>query len=342
VIIAGRSTSDPGSVLALARRLGWPVLADHRSRCRAGNSIRHFDGLLRSPAFAERAAPDVVLRFGEGLSSKVLSQWVASCGGAGAEVISVLDGCRWTDPEWVSTQVVSTPGAASALVRALPADLAPATSARLWLDADRLAAQSIEPVLAGNDGPTEIGVARQVAARIPAGGALVVSSSMPVRDLEWFGPNRDDIDVFANRGANGIDGVVSTAIGVALAGRPTTVLLGDLALLHDSSALVGLRHRPVQLDIVVIDNDGGGIFSFLPQAAALDRATFELLFGTPHGTDLAALCRAHGLPASSWGPGHPGHQGQPGVRVAIAATDRAANVALHERANQAIVKAVES
>jgi 2-succinyl-5-enolpyruvyl-6-hydroxy-3-cyclohexene-1-carboxylate synthase len=346
VIIAGRATSDPDSVLALAGRLGWPVLADHRSGCRTGSrSIQHFDGLLRSSAFAERAMPEVILRFGEALSSKVLSGWIATSSAAGATVISVVDRSRWIDPESVADHVVAAPGAAAAILDAVASptsgsgQLEPSTTAQQWEAADRLAAAAVEAVLAGIEGPNEIHVTRQVVAGLPAGGALVVASSMPVRDVEWFGPSRASIDVFANRGANGIDGVLSTAIGVALTGRSTTVLLGDVALLHDSSALTGLRHRPVRLDVVVIDNDGGGIFSFLPQASLLEAATFEQLFGTPHGTDLIALCQAHGLDAGRW-PLEDG--GTDGVRVAVATTDRAANVALHDHLNRAIVKAVES
>ena len=111
-------------------------------------------------------------------------------------------------------------------------------------------------------------VARTVLGSLPADADLVVASSMPIRDVEWFG-GTTDARVLANRGANGIDGVVSTAIGVALGGRPTVALVGDLAFLHDTNALLGAAERDVSLTVVVVDNDGGAIFSFLPQA---DRA----------------------------------------------------------------------
>ena len=103
----------------------------------------------------------------------------------------------------------------------------------------------------------------------------------------------------ANRGANGIDGVVSTALGRALTGTPTVALVGDIAFVHDSNALVRLSDRPADLRIVVVDNDGGGIFSFLPQATALPADQFETLLGTPHGTDIEGLARAHGIPAAT-------------------------------------------
>jgi 2-succinyl-5-enolpyruvyl-6-hydroxy-3-cyclohexene-1-carboxylate synthase len=118
---------------------------------------------------------------------------------------------------------------------------------------------------------------------------------MPVRDLEWFGGR--SARAHANRGANGIDGVLGTALGHALTGRTTYVLLGDLAFVHDSNALTALERRGADLRVVVVDNDGGGIFSFLPQASALSEQRFEQLFGTPMGVDLVALATSYGLEA---------------------------------------------
>ena len=341
VIVAGWGADDPEAVLALARRLGWPVLADHRSGCRSPQqSITFFDGLLRSGTFAERVRPEVILRFGEALSSKVLGQWITA---SDADVISVVNKSRWSDPERVAGKVVAGAGVARSLLNTLALELEPVDDAEKWLEADRGAAAAVEAVVNELEAEshaefTEIEIAHRVTMGIPADGALMVSSSMPVRDVEWFGPNRDDIEVFANRGANGIDGVISTAIGIASTGRPTTVLIGDVAFLHDSSALVGLTNRPIQLDIVVIDNDGGGIFSFLPQALQLDNGVFETLFGTPHGTDLAALATAHGLAIAEW-PHEP--EDPKGVRVSIVRTDRAANVAFHEAVNAAVVASTE-
>jgi 2-succinyl-5-enolpyruvyl-6-hydroxy-3-cyclohexene-1-carboxylate synthase len=178
---------------------------------------------------------------------------------------------------------------------------------------------------------------------MPRGGHLVVASSMPVRDLEWYAPRRTDITVHANRGANGIDGVVSTAIGVAAAGVPTVALVGDLAYLHDSSALIALARRGLDLTIVVIDNDGGGIFSFLGQAEALDTERFEQLFGTPHGTDCAALARAHGLEtveAATPVALSRALARVKGTTVIVVRSDRAANVALHRALNDAVRRAL--
>ena len=178
------------------------------------------------------------------------------------------------------------------------------------------------------------------------GGTLVVSSSMPVRDLEWYAPPRDDVRVVANRGANGIDGVTSTAVGVALTWTPTVLLIGDIAFLHDTNALLGLSRRGATLVIVVVDNDGGGIFSFLPQARTLETDRFEQLFGTPHGVDVVAVAQAHGVPAervasrAGLQAAVAGALTRGGARVIAISTDRKANVEVHERLNAAVAAAV--
>jgi 2-succinyl-5-enolpyruvyl-6-hydroxy-3-cyclohexene-1-carboxylate synthase len=206
--------------------------------------------------------------------------------------------------------------------------------------ADDAVEESLVSALAAATSITEPGVARNVVAAVPAGGTLVVSSSMPIRDVEWFSSRRDGLTVVSNRGANGIDGVVSTAVGVALSGIPTALLIGDVAFLHDTNGLLGLDARGVDLCIVVVDNDGGGIFSFLPQASALEPAQFEQLFGTPHGVDLAMLAHAHGLPVleasddPTVGLAVEASLATGGVHIVLARSDRTDNVALHDALHQ--------
>lgn len=152
---------------------------------------------------------------------------------------------------------------------------------------------------------TEPGVARTLAASLPVGSQLFVSSSMPVRDLEWYAAATDHLHVMSNRGANGIDGVVSSAVGAALGtARTTALLIGDVAFLHDSNGLLRLASRGVDVRIVVVDNRGGGIFSFLPQRSMMSDERFEQLFGTPHEADLAALAAAHVSHARPQAPPH--------------------------------------
>jgi 2-succinyl-5-enolpyruvyl-6-hydroxy-3-cyclohexene-1-carboxylate synthase len=282
-----------------------PVLTDPRSGMAGG--VRHADALLRVPALAEALRPDLVVRVGPPPASRVVNEWLAASG-----AVEVCDEAGWNP--------YGTVGAVG-VVESLPPP-EPDWTER-WLDLDAAADDAIAKVLAAAPGPTEPGTARDLLASLPSGAHLVVASSMPVRDLEWYATPRPDVAVHANRGANGIDGTISTAIGVALAtGAPTAVLLGDVAFLHDVGALVGLPARGVDLRIVVVDNDGGGIFSFLPQASTLDHDRFEQLFGTPHGVDVEAVAAAFG------------------VEVAVVRTDREANRRLHDELHAAVAAAV--
>ena len=351
VIVAGGGVRDPGGVAAHAAQLGWPVLADARSGCRipAATTVAHADALLRHPPFARWARPEVVVRVGSLLASKVVGSWfdgLADDGGV-TQIGVTTTGMRY-DPGGSLTEVITAePGALAAAVAARePAGADPGWLAG-WRTADDLAAGVLAGALdsAGGDGGcSEPAVARTVARVLPPGTHLVVSSSMPVRDLEWYAEPRHALVVHANRGANGIDGVVSTALGVALgSGSPVVALVGDVAMVHDTTALVALAQRGVDLTVVVVDNDGGGIFSFLDQARLLDDGVFEELFGTPHGVDLAGVATAMGLPATE--VGSPGElaaavatRSQPGqgASMLVVRTDRAGNVAVHQALHAAV------
>jgi 2-succinyl-5-enolpyruvyl-6-hydroxy-3-cyclohexene-1-carboxylate synthase len=342
VIVAGGGNYDGDAVLGLAASLGWPVLADARSPARRNhpNVVGAFDGVLRHSRFAADHKPLVVLRVGFLPASKVLSQWVA---GSGAAIVQVHPSSAWIDPDHLVRHRVTAD--VSALCRALVGRVQGSVGTpwlARWRRADDSAQASIDRHVAAQGDVSEPAIARRVVAAVPDGGALVVSSSMPIRDVEWFGRPRSGITVFANRGANGIDGVISTAVGVALADatRPVTLLIGDVAFLHDSNGLIGLSERPANLAVVVVDNRGGGIFSFLPQAGALPAERFEQLFGTPHTSDLAALAAAHGVPAATVrsldalaaaiarGGSH--------VVVVPTGVDRSANVTVHDQLNRSI------
>ncbi len=337
VIVVGRGQFDPAAVDRLARRLRWTVLADHRSGCRHEGSIRHADALLRNETFAGQVQPDVLLRLGEIVSSKSISQWISACSAAGTRVLSSQPWGRLIDPEAVADVLLPEAELAQRLLAALPTDAAPylgaATLLTRWTKADNAAQAAIAAELPADSEPA---IAQAAVEAPPAGGALVVASSMPVRDVEWYGPNRNDIDVISNRGANGIDGTIATAIGVALTGKPTVCLVGDVAFLHDSTSLVALAQRSLDLTIVVNDNDGGAIFSFLPQHSILGEERYEQLFGTPHGTDLAALVAAHGITVETW----PTDLTPQGVRVVITTSNRAENLELHNRLVAAVAKTV--
>jgi 2-succinyl-5-enolpyruvyl-6-hydroxy-3-cyclohexene-1-carboxylate synthase len=346
VIVAGAGSGGPDQVHALATATGWPVLADPTSGCRvpAPATVAAFDALLRHRPFAEDREPEVVLRLGRSPASKVLAGWLAA---SSARQVVIERSGAWVDPDRTADAVVAGDPAAwcSALARRLAGGEPAPAWASSWRRAEAAAQAAMDAVLARHREVTEPGVARRLAAALPAGAILVVSSSMPVRDLEWYAAPRTGLRALSNRGANGIDGVVSTAVGAALAEPtgPVAALVGDVAYLHDANALLGLAGRGVDLTVVVVDNRGGGIFSFLPQARALPAERFELLFGTPHDVDLLGLAAAHGVRA---GAVHDLDELQAAVRrrgtqVVVATTDRSANVAVHDEIHAEVAAAVD-
>ncbi len=277
-------------------------------------------------------------------ASKALGQWLASA--PGCRHVAVSPYGLVSDPRLVGAVQVHAPLGAFAEQAARQVRGAAGTPWRArWLHAERTAQRIFDDQLGG---PISEPAVARLLSTLPPGRHLVVSSSMPVRDLEWFGAPGAGPVVHANRGANGIDGVLATAIGVALTGARTTVLIGDIALCHDASSLTALATRDLDLDIVVVDNNGGGIFSFLAQADALDGERFERLFGTPHGTDLVALAAAHGIPArtvTSLGELRAevtgGRDAPSGARLVRVASDRTANVADHRALNEAVGAALD-
>ncbi|MCX7621019.1 MAG: 2-succinyl-5-enolpyruvyl-6-hydroxy-3-cyclohexene-1-carboxylic-acid synthase [Acidimicrobiales bacterium] len=350
VIIAGGGIDDPESVHELAAAVGWPVLADPRSGCRLPlpTTIAHFDALVRCPEFVEAHAPEVVLRFGALPASKALGSWLASLD---AWQVGVDADGTLIDPDRnLSCVIASSPGElAAALSTWVKGEAASSDRLAPWERADAEASAVIGRLLADERSLTEPAIARDVVAAVPAGGSLVVSSSMPIRDVEWYSAPRAELTVYSNRGANGIDGVVSTAVGVALAtGGPTVALVGDLAFVHDTNALVASGSRTLDLVVFVVDNGGCGIFEFLPQSRMLDRNLYEQLFMTPHRTDLRKVAEAHHAryvevgEVTAIGPTLKAALATGGVHVLVAHTDARANVALHQRLNDAVAASLRS
>lgn len=277
VVVAGDGASQAARLTAEAG--GWPLFAEPSSRSRIGAAVISSYRLLLG---ASELASEIerVLVFGHPTLSRPISNLLAR---EDVEVVVVAPTGLWPDAGRRATSVVT----------GLEVTGADATDwlAR-WQHADELARTSIEKVLAGElTGPA---VAAIVGEAIGADGMLVIGSSNPVRDLD-LAPVVP-IRTVANRGLAGIDGTLSTAIGAALAnGGPTYALLGDLAFLHDANGLViGPAEPRPDLRIVVLNDDGGGIFSLLEQGAGEHADHFERVFGTPHGVDLAALCAATG------------------------------------------------
>jgi 2-succinyl-5-enolpyruvyl-6-hydroxy-3-cyclohexene-1-carboxylate synthase len=349
LLVAGWGADlDPAAVDAFVAASGWPVLADPLSGARRGPAaISTYDGLLRAPRFAAGRRPDLVVRVGGAPTSKALTAWLDPS----VRQVLVDPAAGWLDPgRSASLRRPADPSvllaATAALLEARGPGPAPGPWLQEWLEAERLAREAIDGLLEEWTEPFEGRVARDMVAWMPDGGTLVVGSSMPVRDVDAFARPRDGLRLVANRGLSGIDGFVATALGVAAAGdEPVAALCGDLTLLHDASSLLGAAGRPRGAVLVVCDNDGGGIFSFLPQAR-LPAELFEPLFGTPHGLDLAALAAAARVPwrvvekAADLVPALDAALAGGGTQLVLVRGDRAANLARHRALTEAVTAAV--
>jgi 2-succinyl-5-enolpyruvyl-6-hydroxy-3-cyclohexene-1-carboxylate synthase len=305
VIVAGRQL-DPElrePLAHLARVAGFPILADPTSQLRCGphdrsHVVAAYDLLLREEHFARSVVPDLVLRFGEMPTRKPLRAWLAA---SGADEIVVDPFGGWNEPG----------RRAAAILRADPTELASGWAARVeglegrerplperWFEGETAAQTALSEAFEAEAGITEPALHRALGAAHRDGDLVYTASSMPIRDQESFlAPGDTDALFLSNRGANGIDGLVSSGIGAARAsGRPTTIVTGDLGLLHDLGGLAALREVSTPVRILVIDNDGGGIFHFLPQEAAMGNDEFEALLGTPRGVDAAKAAALFDLP----------------------------------------------
>ncbi|AKF81871.1 2-succinyl-5-enolpyruvyl-6-hydroxy-3-cyclohexene-1-carboxylate synthase [Myxococcus fulvus 124B02] len=342
VIVCGPRDEADGfaeAISALSQATGYPVLAEATSQARYGGgplTLSHYDAMLRHAPFARAHRPELVLRFGGGLTPKVPQQWLD---GSGADIVLFSDGGALFDPAHRAATVVegSAVAACAALAKGVKRSVGRWTQG--FLAAERMVRGALEAAFSERpDLLSEPRIAREVVATLPAEVPLFVSSSMPIRDVDAFAPASGvPLRVLANRGANGIDGIISSALGVAAAAaRPAVLLTGDLALLHDVGAFVTAARSRVPLTVVAVNNDGGGIFSFLPIAQAAKPDEFESLFGTPHGVDLAHAAALGGArlhrpttPAALRAAVREGLEG--GLHLVEVRVDRAANVDDHRQ-----------
>jgi 2-succinyl-5-enolpyruvyl-6-hydroxy-3-cyclohexene-1-carboxylate synthase len=349
LVLCGDGTANPQSLAELAAAAGWPLLAEPSSGARHGAAaLRCYQYLLDSAEFLAAHRPDLIISTGRpGLSRGQLAllgcAGLTGNGGAATRhvVLGQPDG-RWADPARTATDVAS----------AVRLRHAPAASKAGWLDswhrADAAASAAADSLLDGDGGLSEPLLARDLGAALPGGALLWVASSMPARDLDRHLAPRPDLRILANRGASGIDGMVSSAIGAALAHQragsgPAVALLGDLALLHDAPGLMigPLEGRP-DLSLIVVNNNGGGIFSGLEQAAFPD--PFERVFGTPHDTDFSYVAAAARLPyVLVRQPAElPEALAGRGLRLVEVTTDRAEQSALRAAVAKACAAAIEA
>jgi 2-succinyl-5-enolpyruvyl-6-hydroxy-3-cyclohexene-1-carboxylate synthase len=336
LIVCGPLGPDPElapALAALSERLACPLLADPLSglRCQGEmRSLARYDAFLRHPRAAEALAPDWVLRIGAAPVSKTLLGFLEQQ--PQARQLLLAPGGDWPDPLQRSQVINTDPARCCAAVARLQLDPAPGDWLSRWQALERLAEDACAP-LVPNQAISEDAVIAELLHRLPANALLFSGNSLPIRQLDsWCAGRPEPLRILANRGASGIDGNVSTLLGLAAAGaEPAVGLLGDLALLHDSNGL--LAAPGLKAAIVVLNNGGGGIFGYLPQAGLRG---FERHWLTPQGLDLAQLAALHRLGHTrvhrqdQFGPALSAALAAPGVSLIEVMLERVDSQARHE------------
>ncbi len=362
VVVAGRHerpTPLGAAASAFCTEAGWPLLADPLSGARRGRAaVAHYDALLRDEAFAEAHRPDLVLRVGDLPVSKPLRTWLARLDGV-PQLVLDPEGA-WQDPASVlSCSFALEP--ASGLMRLTPPLRADEDWLGGWRSADERAAGAILGVL-GVEGLSEPAVAAELGVLLPEEASVFVASSMPVRDVETFWPVRPDPPrVLCNRGANGIDGIVSSAFGAAAAEQgPVVLLIGDVALAHDIGGLLASRRLSLKLTIVLLENSGGGIFEFLPVSTSEmaskpeprdadgEEDIYTRHIATPTGLDFAQAAALYGLDHEhvenvfDFREALERAMARPGSTIIEVRTERGANMLLHSHLWSSVAGAVHA
>ncbi|MGH2404756.1 MAG: 2-succinyl-5-enolpyruvyl-6-hydroxy-3-cyclohexene-1-carboxylic-acid synthase [bacterium] len=345
----------PQAVSRLAETLGYPILADPLSQVRCGPHDRtlvidSYDAFLRADALADALVPDVVIRTGGLPASRPLQHYLQRHRRSRHVVIDSDGG--WNDPMRLASDLIHGDATLTceALLDALvarPAGPRPAESAwpGVWLRLGSQARQAIRRRLDAFDEPFEGKVFSELSALLPDGATLYVGNSMPVRDLDTFFPGGPGaLRILGNRGASGIDGLVSSALGAAAGGGTVVLVLGDLAFYHDLNGLLAAKLHGLRATIVLLNNDGGGIFSFMPQAGVPEH--FETLFGTPTGLEFRLAAQMYGAgfaQAGDWEAFRASlRQGlaAKGLEIVEVRTGRDRNVVLHRQVWAAVTESL--
>jgi 2-succinyl-5-enolpyruvyl-6-hydroxy-3-cyclohexene-1-carboxylate synthase len=350
VIVCGPQDDPdlPAAVARLADRLGYPILADPLSGVRCGPHDRSlvidaYDAFLRDPLTVERLEPSVVVRFGAMPTSKPVLLYLQRH--ADARQIVVGPG-GWREPTGLATDMLHVDPLllCESLLAVLP-EQKEAGWRESWCALNAATRYAIERHLGASDELSEVRVFSELGRLLPDGAVIYAGNSMPVRDLDTFLPASERrVRCMSNRGANGIDGVVSSALGASAAGiGPVVLVIGDISLYHDMNGLLAARQHALDLLVVLVNNDGGGIFSFLPQAD--ESPDFEMLFGTPHGLDFRPFVEGYGgsfTRVSDWSSFEQAVSdglARVGLNVVEVPTDRARNVAQHRAVWAAVTRA---
>ncbi len=354
VVVGSLARSDRAAAQQIVRMLGWPAIVDVTSGLRRSGLPTIATVAVRVATVAAALVPDVVLQLGGTMTEEVVQRWLASLPRNTTRVLQLRSGQSVRDPEArVDLVTIAPPATWSALLSPIhqPSALLP-----LAMALRTATSTAIEQTLATSsmNAIAEPSVARAVLSSVRAGEVLLIGNSMPVRDadryadladLETVADDPTGIDVVTNRGVSGIDGTIATALGACLTSqRPTTAFVGDLAALHDLGGIAATQQAGAPVRIVVVNNAGGGIFSFLPVAGA-NSDVVERYFGTPHTFSLATIAAGMGLRTLRIND-------EVSLRAALSAaptgpelieitTSRADNVVVHQRLDAAIAAACE-
>lgn len=303
IIVCGQIDQDgfTESILAFAEKIGFPILADPLSQLRCGlhdktHLIDSYDTFLRNETVIKDLQPDLVIRFGAMPISKNITLFIKN---SISEQIVIDGGLGWREPTGTLDEMIYCDEAIfcreiAKLFTVGNYDRQEQIEfLRRWKNISEMTSAELSSNIAQMEGH-EGSIFDLLARMLPSKCNLFVSNSMPIRDLDAFFSNTyKEIKIHANRGANGIDGVVSSALGVSAASvNPTFLIIGDLSFFHDMNGLLAARMHDLNLFVIVINNDGGGIFSFLPQSTEVRQ--YEKLFGTPHGMEFSSVVGIYG------------------------------------------------
>jgi len=345
-------------LVRLAEWLGYPILADPLSQLRCGNHNRRqilssYDAFLRLDSFVARVQPQVVLRFGAMPTSKPVLLYLQRY--ADCQHIVVDGQGDWNEPTQLATDVIHADPVAFCLdlLQHFPVPVEETEETRSWLhtwqQADLVTRQVLHQAMQDFSHPFEGRIFSELAELIPAKSTLYVGNSMPVRDLDtFFWGGQRPVHILGNRGANGIDGLVSSALGASAASpsAPAILVIGDLSFFHDLNGLLAARLHRLNLTVILVNNDGGGIFSFLPQADHPEH--FEQLFGTPTGLDFQPVVQMYGgtfQRIATWEEFRAAFEqsaGTDGLHVIELQTERASNVDMHRQLWRVVEQALEA
>lgn len=297
IIVCGEihDTRFSNSIIELAKKLEFPILADPLSQLRTSDNQSHvidcYDAFLRINEAVVELQPDVIIRFGSMPVSKALTLFLKQC--KEVDHIVVDGGAGWREPTGMASHMISCDE--TLFCHYLAEKLSQSEDDewyQLWNRLNQLTKKRLQKI--NEETSMDEGrIFTELSRLLPKEANLFVSNSMPIRDCDsFFHCNDTNSTVYANRGANGIDGVVSTALGVSVKGNPTVLVIGDLSFYHDMNGLLAAKMLKLNITIIVVNNDGGGIFSFLPQSS--EKEYFEELFGTPHGIDFSHAVQMYG------------------------------------------------